>query len=62
MESAVITTIISTSAGVVTALGGMWIVTNQIGKRIDALARRMERLESKVNELSDRLARVEGSR
>jgi len=45
MDSAVIATLISTSGAVIVGLGGMWISTNQIGKRLDELVRRFERLE-----------------
>jgi hypothetical protein len=48
MDSAVITTIISTSGAVIVGLGGMWISTNQIGNRIGDLARRMDRLEDEL--------------
>jgi len=34
MDNAIITTLISTSGAVIVGLGGMWISTNQIGKRI----------------------------
>jgi predicted RNA-binding protein with PIN domain len=55
MENSLITTIISTSGAVIVGLGGMWISTNQVGKRIDDLSRRMERLEDSVSRRMDRL-------
>ncbi len=48
METSVITTLISTSGAVIVGLGGMWISTNQIGKRIGSLERRFERLEDEL--------------
>jgi hypothetical protein len=48
METSVITTLISTSGAVIVGLGGMWISTNQIGKRLGSLERRFERLEDEL--------------
>jgi predicted RNA-binding protein with PIN domain len=56
MDNTVITTIISTSGAVVVGLGGMWISTNQVGKRIDDLSKRIDRME---DSLSKRMARLE---
>ena len=53
METSVITTIISTSGAVIVGPGGMWISANQVGKRIDDLARCMERLEDEVRTFQD---------
>ena len=54
METSVITTMISTGGAVVVGLGGMWISTNQIGKRIDDLNARVNRLEDRfATELRD---------
>jgi len=55
MEQNVITTLISTSGAVIVGLGGMWIATNQTGKRIDDLVRRIERLEDEMKRRMDRL-------
>ena len=53
MDNAFITTLISTSGAVIVGLGGMWISTNQIGKRIDTLERRFERLEDELRTFKD---------
>ncbi len=53
----IITTLINTSGAVIFGLGGMWISTNQLGKRIDDLARRVDRVE---DGLSRRMERFEG--
>jgi chaperonin cofactor prefoldin len=53
METSVITTLISTSGAVIVGLGGMWISTNQVGKRIDSLERRFESLERRFERLED---------
>jgi len=45
MDNQVITTIVSTGGAVIVGLGGMWIATNQIGKRIDDVVKRLDRLE-----------------
>ncbi len=56
MTDQIITTLISTSGAVIVGLGGMWISTNQLGKRIDDLARRVDRVE---DSLSRRMERFE---
>lgn len=57
MDTSVITTLISTGGAVIVGLGGMWISTNQIGKRIDSLERsfekRMDSLERRFERLED---------
>jgi predicted RNA-binding protein with PIN domain len=54
METSVTTTIISTGGAVLVGLGGMWISANQIGKRIDDLTTRVNRLEDRfAAELKD---------
>ena len=53
MDNAVITTLISTSGAVIVGLGGMWIGTNQLGKRIDDVMRRLDRLEDRVERLQE---------
>jgi len=53
MDNAVITTLISTSGAVIVGLGGMWIGTNQLGKRIDDVMRRLDRLEDRVQRLRE---------
>jgi predicted RNA-binding protein with PIN domain len=53
MDNQVITTIISTGGAVVVGLGGMWISTNQMGKRIDDLGRRLDRIEDSFNTFKD---------
>jgi hypothetical protein len=40
VDSQTITTIISTGGAVIVGLGGMWISTHQIGKRIDDIVSR----------------------
>jgi len=45
MTDQIITTLISTSGAVIAGLGGMWISTNQLAKRIDDLARRVDGVE-----------------
>jgi hypothetical protein len=53
MDHQVVVAIISTGGGVITALGGMWIATNQLGKRLDDLNGRMNRLEDSFNAFRD---------
>jgi predicted RNA-binding protein with PIN domain len=53
MDNQVITTIISTSGAVVVGLGGMWISTNQLAKRVDSIEQRMNRLEDRLNAIYD---------
>jgi len=56
MTDQIITTLTSTSGAVIVGLGGMWISTNQLGKRIEDLARRVDRVE---DSLSRRIERFE---
>lgn len=53
MDNQVITTIISSGGAVIVGLGGMWIATNQIGKRIDGVVKRLDRLEDSFNTFKD---------
>ena len=53
MDASVITTIVSTGGAVIVGLGGMWISTQQLGKRMDDLVNR-------INSIEGRLARLEG--
>jgi predicted RNA-binding protein with PIN domain len=53
MDAAIITTLISTSGAVVVGLGGMWISTNQLGKRLDDFSGRLNRLEDSVSTSRD---------
>jgi predicted RNA-binding protein with PIN domain len=53
MDNQVITTSISTGGAVIVGLGGMWIATNQIGKRIDDVVKRLERLEDSFTVFKD---------
>jgi hypothetical protein len=53
MSDPVVATIISSSAGVVTTLGGMWIATHQIGKRMDRLEHQFDRLEDSFSTFKD---------
>lgn len=48
MDSAVITTLISTSGAVIAGLGGMWISTNQICNRMADLATRFDHLTDEL--------------
>jgi hypothetical protein len=45
LDNQIITTIISTGGAVIVGLGDMWIATNQIGRRIDNVVKRLDRLE-----------------
>lgn len=53
MDHALLNTIVSTGGAVIVGLGGMWISTNQIGKRIDDIGRRLDRLEDQLNAFKD---------
>lgn len=53
MTDQIITTLISTSGAVIVGLGGMWVSTNQLGKRIDDVMRRLDRLEDRVERLTE---------
>jgi hypothetical protein len=53
MDNQVATTIISTGGAVIVGLGGMWIATNQIGKRIDDVVKRLDRLEDSFTTFRD---------
>ena len=54
MDQTVITTIISTGGAAIVGLGGMWISTNQVGKRIDDIGKRVDRLEDGMARRMDR--------
>jgi hypothetical protein len=53
LDNQVITTIISTGDAVIVGVGGMWIATNQIGKRIDDVVKRLDRLEDAFTAFKD---------
>jgi hypothetical protein len=53
VDNQIITTIISTGGAVIVGLGGMWIATNQIGKRIDDVVKRLDRLEDAFTTFKD---------
>jgi hypothetical protein len=53
MDNQVITTIISTGGAVVVGLGGMWIATNQMGKRLDDFGKRLDDFGRRVDRLED---------
>jgi formylmethanofuran dehydrogenase subunit E len=55
MSEQVLSTIISTAGAVLVGLGGMWISTHQLGKRMDYIAARLLSLESKVDHRFDLL-------
>lgn len=70
MDSQIITTMVSTGGAVVVGLGGMWISTHQLGKRMDDVVVRLSALETKVDhrfdllmakfyELDNRVSRIE---
>lgn len=59
MDSTVITTLISTSGAVLVGLGGMWISTNQLGKRLDDVVARLVRIETKLDSHAERITRLE---
>ena len=66
MSEQIITTIISTAGAVLVGLGGMWISTHQLGKRMDDISARMLRLEGRFDvlmekfyELDNRVSRIE---
>jgi hypothetical protein len=63
VDNQVITTIISTSGAVIVGLAGMWISTNQLGKRLDDMnrefGRRLERLEEDNKQFFQWLGRIE---
>jgi predicted RNA-binding protein with PIN domain len=56
METSVITTIISTGGAVIVGLGGMWISTNQIGRRLDTLE---TQLGKRIDDVAHRMDRLE---
>jgi predicted RNA-binding protein with PIN domain len=56
MDNTVNTTLVSTSGAVIVGLGGMWISTNQLGKRIDDVMRRLDRLEDELRTFKDVVA------
>jgi hypothetical protein len=49
MDGQLAVVLVSTGGSVIVGLGGMWIATNQFGKRLDSVERRMERLEDTFN-------------
>ena len=57
MDSAVITTIISTGGAVIVGLGGMWISTNQVGNRIGDMGKRLDDMGKRIDRLEDGMAR-----
>lgn len=59
MESAVITTIISTSGAVIVGLGGMWISTNRIGKRIDVILHLLDMMQADMKDLNTAMTALE---
>ena len=59
MDNQVITTIVSTGGAVIVGLAGMWFSTNQLGKRLDDLSRRIERLEEDNKQFFQWLGRIE---
>jgi len=59
VDNQVITTIVSTSGAVIVGIAGMWISTNQLGKRLDDLSRRMDRLEEDNKQFFQWLGRIE---
>jgi hypothetical protein len=66
VDNQVITTMISTGGAVIVGIAGMWISSNQLGKRIDDthrrlddLGRRIERLEEDNKQFFQWLGRIE---
>jgi len=59
VDNQVITTIVSTGGAVIVGLAGMWFSTNQLGKRLDDLSRRIERLEEDNKQFFQWLGRIE---
>ena len=66
MNPQILITLISTSGAVIVGIAGMWISTQQLGKRLDdvvarilALERDMKDLTGAVNDLDKRLIKVE---
>jgi len=51
MDTALITTIISTSGAVITGVFGMFFTVNQLGKRMDDLNKRIDDLRTAVRDL-----------
>jgi hypothetical protein len=47
---------ISTGGAVIVGIAGMWISTNQIGKRLDDFGRRLDRIEADIKEFYKLLA------
>jgi len=45
VDNQIITTIISTGGAVIVGPGDRWIATSQIGRRIDNVVKRLDRLE-----------------
>lgn len=48
MDTNLATVIVSTSGSVIVGLGGMWIATNQLGKRVDRLETTFDRLREEI--------------
>ena len=53
MESALLTTLISTGGAVIVGCFGLWAHANQTGKRIDDLRQAMNRLEDQFHAFKD---------
>jgi hypothetical protein len=51
MDTALTTTIVSTSGAVITGIFGMFFTANQLGKRIDDVGKRIDDLRVDVREL-----------
>ncbi len=49
MDSAVLTTIVSTTGAVIVGLGGMWMISSQLGKRLDDMGKRIDRMENQFS-------------
>jgi predicted RNA-binding protein with PIN domain len=53
MDTTLATTIVSTSGAVVVGLGGMWISTNQMGRRMDDIRQDLRDLRMEFNQFKD---------
>lgn len=53
MDTATINILISTSGSVIVGVAGMFITANQLGKRMDSLERRIDRLEDEFHAFKD---------
>jgi len=58
VDNQIILMIISTSGAVIMGLGGIWFTTEQIGKRIDDVVKRLERLDRPLERMKTSIVRI----